>query len=304
MRTHGKTTTLAALAAASLGVMAPLGVFVIGCTKLDSGAHAEPSVRIKPAEELVAVTNDGGAKTDSSAGAATGEKGGTGTLTGRVVLKGNKPTQIVLTPKGGALQDPEVCAKDADILSEDLIVSDDNGVANVLVYLDKPPTGYKAEKPAKDVEFDQRGCVFTPHVLICQVGQTVRVMSDDPIAHNTHTFPIRNDPFNSTIKPKERTGIELVYKKPEKEPFQVKCDLHAWMRAYHLPLDHPFAAVSGKDGRFEIADLPAGNYEFKVWHESAGGKGGFLERKRKVSIKSGEPTPPVTINVEPSKFGL
>ena len=69
------------------------------------------------------------------------------------------------------------------------------------------------------------------------------------------------------------------------------------MTAYHLPLDHPFAAVSAADGSFEIKDLPAGKHEFKVWHEA----GKMVEKAFQVTIKPGDNA--VTINVPASKLG-
>jgi hypothetical protein len=286
----------------ALAGWAVVSASVTGCGKLESGAHAEPTIRLKSAEAVVAAIP--GASGDKVEVANTGDKGGPGSFLGRVTLKGNKPNQTVIFEKGKSNKDGSVCAADGSIVSEELVVGDDGGVANVFVFLDKAPAGFKAEKANSTLTFDQKGCVFTTHAMICQVGQIIKVLSDDDIAHNTHTFPGRNDPFNSTIKPKDRDGLDLVYKKAEKNPFPVKCDLHSWMIAYHLPLDHPFGAVSGKDGKFEIRDLPAGTHEFRVWHERAeGGKGGFLERKLKVTIKGGE-QPPMEIAIDAAKFGL
>ena len=45
------------------------------------------------------------------------------------------------------------------------------------------------------------------------------------------------------------------------------CDLHPWMTAYQLPLDHPYGVVTAEDGSFEISNLPAGRHEFTIWHE-------------------------------------
>ena len=42
------------------------------------------------------------------------------------------------------------------------------------------------------------------------------------------------------------------------------------MNAYAAILDHPFFAVTGKDGSFEIVGLPAGTYEVEAWHEKMG----------------------------------
>jgi len=58
------------------------------------------------------------------------------------------------------------------------------------------------------------------------------------------------------------------------------------MVAYLLPVDHAFAAVTNADGELTIPNLPAGNYEFVVWHEAAG----YVHRKYKVTIAAGDNT--------------
>jgi hypothetical protein len=43
------------------------------------------------------------------------------------------------------------------------------------------------------------------------------------------------------------------------------------MRGWLLIVDHPYAAVTDEDGRFEIPQLPAGEHRFRLWHERPGG---------------------------------
>jgi len=50
----------------------------------------------------------------------------------------------------------------------------------------------------------------------------------------------------------------------------VKCDVHGWMEAYIAVLPHPYFAVTGADGSFTIANLPAGPYVIETWHERYG----------------------------------
>jgi len=69
-------------------------------------------------------------------------------------------------------------------------------------------------------------------------------------------------------------------------PFEIRDDIHPQKRAVLLVVDHPFAAVTDDSGAFEIADLPAGKYSFRVWHERAG----FLDKQLTVDIKHGETT--------------
>jgi len=206
-------------------------------------------------------------------------------LTGSVSFSDDFKALAPLVAKGGSTKDPAVCGASEEIPNEELVVNPENkGIANVFVFLPKAPTGYKAPKADKELIFDQKNCKFLPHSLCIQVGQTVKVLSDDGVPHNTHTFPLRNAGFNQTVSPNDRKGVELKYSKAEKLPIEVKCDFHTWMKAYHLILDHPFMAVSDANGKFEIEGLPAGKHEFTVWHE----KKGYLDKKLAVEVKAGE----------------
>ncbi|MSR57428.1 MAG: hypothetical protein EXS05_07130 [Planctomycetaceae bacterium] len=224
---------------------------------------------------------------------------GTGTFSGVVLFDGNPPTAELVVKKGDATKkDAAVCAAQ-DVPSEELVINKDNkGIANVFIYLDKAPAGAKFDKAeGKEVVFDQMGCRFLPHALVAQAGQKVMVKSGDPIGHNTHTSPLRNNPFNQVITANDRVGVDLKYVKAEKQPIEVKCDFHPWMKAYHLILDHPYMAVTDADGKFTIADLPPGKHEFKIWHE----KKGYLERKYAVEVKPGETTD-VKLSFDAAKF--
>ncbi len=102
---------------------------------------------------------------------------------------------------------------------------------------------------------------------------TVILKSGDPIGHNTHWFPIRNEAFNVLLAPNNREGQKVPNvhtSMREFLPMQVKCDIHAWMKAYWLVLDHPYMAITDKNGKFNIEKIPEGEYEFRVWHERIG----------------------------------
>ena len=42
------------------------------------------------------------------------------------------------------------------------------------------------------------------------------------------------------------------------------------MRAYVGVVDHPYFAVTGPDGGFNLADVPPGDYVVGCWHERFG----------------------------------
>ena len=65
-------------------------------------------------------------------------------------------------------------------------------------------------------------------------------------------------------------GFQKVFEKTEPYPAEVACNVHPWMKSYLLIRDNPYMAKTGKDGSFEIKNLPAGKLEFIFWHESKG----------------------------------
>jgi plastocyanin len=254
-----------------------------GLAGCGGGASATPTVRYLPSRPESATAETGAADTPATP-EAEAEASGTGSLKGRVVYQGDFQPLPPLYGKGAAPKDTDVCG--AEAIPDESVIVNNGGLANVFIFLPKAPKGAVSPTPAEPVIFDQKYCVFKPHALIVRAGQTIKILNSDGALHNTHTYPTRNPTFNQGVKPNDQVGVDLVYGRPESQPFMVGCDVHPWMKAYHLPLDHPFAAVSAADGTFEIKDLPAGKHSFKVWHE----KGGELQKALTVTIKPGETT--------------
>lgn len=259
------------------------------------------TVDIKPVAGAADVSTGGEAPGESTAA-------GYGSLAGTVTYEGSPKELPPLVPVGGdgtlKPDDKRVCAATA-VPNETLVVNPaGNGLANAIVFLEKRPGNIKpelAQPPAEKLLFDQKGCRFLPHVLVVRIGQPLLVVSDDPIPHNTHTRPARNPEFNKVVAANERAGVPCVYKKAESVPIPVVCDLHTWMKAYHFPIDHPYAAVTDQDGRFKIDGLPAGKHAFNVWHESAPGDAHLLDRKLQITIEVDKETP-LKLSYGPTKF--
>ena len=223
-----------------------------------------------------------------------------GTIRGRVLAGGPvTPLKLLVTKGDAAAKDSTVCAAE-DVPDESLVVDiATGGIANVVVYLQKKPaTVHPDLEKSQDAEvvFDQKGCRFLPHVLLVRTDQQVRVLSDDAIAHNTHTYPLKNKQENFIVSPGDRTGVAV----PsvgivERLPAKIGCDIHPWMQAWWVILDHPYAAVTKLDGTFEIKDLPVGDHVFTVWQE----KVGYLDKTYKVTVKAGDnDLKPIKVPVE------
>ena len=146
----------------------------------------------------------------------------------------------------------------------------------------KIPAELKKSKK-KIVDFVQKGCQFIPHALIIRTDQTVHVKSEDGCGHNTNAVFINNMGFNKIIGANSKEGIVVNLKVPERYPMPIRCDIHRWMSARWLVLDHPYGTIADEKGKFTSKGLPVGDHEFIVNHESAGN----IIRKYKVTVKEG-----------------
>ena len=223
------------------------------------------------------------------------------------------------------LKDHEYLGKTrGEITSERLLVDRDGlGVRNAVVCLVEP-SAVKAsarEAATRPVEFRADRGVFVPHVLAFQRGTHVVVSTDDPITTNAHaTFPgatvflnhsgpdgkpVREAQaagiFNFVLSTKDRpkswgpVGVEVVPDGPvsvDAGPVKVVSDIHNWMSAWWLVVDHPYFAVTDDQGRFSIRDAPTGRQRVVVWHEAAGMRRGRLQpvTRGEVEILADGPT--------------
>jgi plastocyanin len=219
----------------------------------------------------VAIGACGGGSKESSAPTESGggqkvDAATAGDINGVVSFEGTAPKNEPIKMNA----DP-VCVKENPTPQTQETYEVDNGkLGNVFVYVKDGLGNYSFDPPpaTATVTIDQKGCRYHPHVFGLRVGQELTILNSDPTLHNIHALPKGNKEFN-TGQPIQ--GMKMVHKFENKEvmvPF--KCDVHGWMNAYVGVLDHPYFAVTDKDGKFSLKGLPPGTYTIEAWHEKGG----------------------------------
>ena len=210
------------------------------------------------------------AETKAAAPAATAaavDPATAATVNGTVKFEGAapKPAKIDMS------QDPACKGSN----TAETIVADGGKLANVFVYVKDGLKGsYPA--PADKVTIDQDGCRYHPHVLGVMTGQTIEIKNDDATTHNIHPTPKDNREWNESQPPKA-APLEKNFAR-EEIMLPVKCNQHPWMKMYVNVVKSPYFAVTDKDGKFEIKNLPPGDYTLAFVHEKLG------EQTQKVTV--------------------
>ena len=187
-----------------------------------------------------------------------------GSITGTITFEGKAPKMKPLR-----LDADPICGANNEIApkKEWLILDENKGVKNMLVFITEG-LNIDYSPPEEPVVIDQKGCIYSPHVVGIMAGQQLDILNNDGTLHNIHALPKVNKEFNKA-QPRSKKKLSVKFEKPE-APFKIKCDVHPWMGAYIGVFDHPCFAVSGDDGTYIISDLKPGEYVIEAWHEKLG----------------------------------
>ncbi len=117
--------------------------------------------------------------------------------------------------------------------------------------------------PAQHAVVDQKQLRFVPHVLPILVGTTVDFPNSDPLLHNVFSIsPAKR--FNLGLYGRG-TVRRMTFDKPG--VVELLCNVHLEMSGFIVVLKNPYFARTDADGRFRIADVPAGSRRVRCWHE-------------------------------------
>jgi hypothetical protein len=141
------------------------------------------------------------------------------------------------------------------------------GLGDVIVWIADAKTG-KDLPVTRRLELSSEDCELDPRVQATVSGSTVNVFNDDKALHK---LVFLDAATGDTIQrmPFFNNGQVVASEKLAKHAgiVEVRCAQHPWSRAYIATFDHPYYAVTEKDGKFTIDSLPPGKYTVHVWHE-------------------------------------
>jgi hypothetical protein len=189
-------------------------------------------------------------------------------IRGRVAFSGKAPVMPVLDMS--ANPSCERLNKGKPPHAEEVVVNPNGTLKNTFVWIKSGLPAVRWDPPVEVAKLDQVGCVYQPHVLGLMVGQTLEISNSDTVNHNIHADARINPGWNVTEPPRAEKRTERFEK--EEILFPVTCGVHPWMRSYLAVVSHPFFAVTGDDGSFQLKGVPPGNYTVEAVHEKYGKK--------------------------------
>ena len=227
---------------AAAGVLIAVALLGAGMFLLRREPRVEEAPRIKPAPELP--TPELKPIEPSAAPVVIPDTPKPGPVRGRVQVRGPAPRRKRIKMDA----DPRCMAMHAEpIYSDTLVLDAEQNVRWAFVSVKQGLEGRTFPVPAVPVTLAQVGCRYEPHVLGVQVGQSLVIVNHDPLLHNIHALPFRNQCFNFG-QPMQDLEERRTFR--VEEMVSVRCDVHPWMSAWVGVVEHPYYAVTDAGGRY------------------------------------------------------
>ncbi len=137
-----------------------------------------------------------------------------------------------------------------------------------VVYVDTI-AGKTFPAPKEHPVMDQKGLLFSPHLMAIQQGTTVEFLNSDTVQHNVFWSAVGSDKkagHNLGTWPK---GEKRAYTFDKPGVVPLLCNVHPDMAAYIIVTPTPYFAETDDSGNYKIENVPDGSYTVVAWHEGA-----------------------------------
>jgi plastocyanin len=172
-------------------------------------------------------------------------------------------------PPGGVHGDVELTN------SREAAVRRNKDYSGVVIWLE-PVNGAIPAAAPRHVEIRQKERHFQPHVVAIPLGSTVDFPNLDPIYHNAFSN-FDGEQFDLGLY---RPGTTKGWSFHHPGIVRVFCNIHPTMSAIIAVVPVPWYALTPSTGKYNIADVPPGDYQLRIFHERALKENlRFLERR-------------------------
>lgn len=150
-----------------------------------------------------------------------------------------------------------------------------------------------AGREPKTVTVDQKDFQFSPETVAIRAGDRIKFLNSDNHPHNVRTTHPEH-PFNVTM-PVGSEHLEIFKVAGGiHQPYEIDCVFHSAMRSWVFVFDHTWFYVTGKDGAFQLQNVPPGEYRLEVVHAA-----GDLRARQTIRVTAGE-TLQVDVKLQPT----
>ena len=209
-----------------------------------------------------------------------------GTIQGKVTITGEKPRPMAFNLV--TIPDPVFCGTISTgtgwRLLEDFIIGPDKSLKDVVVMLKKVTKGKAFTMP--EVRIESIDCDFIPFVNVIKDKQKISVVNMDPVEHDIQGYetsrtrgarvlfnrPLPMNPFleyAGLFGKKYMAGepmVEEIHLRKGRNVFVMQCGFHPYMFTWGLVVKNPYYFITKEDGKYEITDVPPGDYVLAAWH--------------------------------------
>ena len=191
-----------------------------------------------------------------------------GAVTGSVSLKGTPPPSrifhMVFSPN------IEFCTRVSDgkgnRLLKEFRVSEDGGFQDVVVAVVGVEKGKRFDYTP---EIRLENCRIAPFVTPVRNHHPFSIVNKDAVVHDIQGYTLEEfytfAMFNKPMLPESTVAKEIRLRNGH-YLFRTQCGVHDFMQSWGMAVGNPYFAITGADGSFTIADLPAGTYDVIAWH--------------------------------------
>jgi hypothetical protein len=219
-----------------------------------------------------------------------------GTIRGKVTIRGEKPRPMAFNLV--TIPDPVFCGTISTgtgwRIVEDFIIGPNRELKDVVVMLKDVKKGKTFKIPK--VKIESVDCDFIPFVNVLRDKDEISVVNMDPVEHDIQGYETsrargarvlfnRPLPMNPYLEAASFLGvqymagepmIEKIHLRKGRNVFVMQCGFHPYMFSWGLVVKNPYFSITKEDGKFEIKDIPPGEYTLTAWHA---GMKKFIDQK-------------------------